>query len=228
MNQRQLLKITVDLLMTAALLLLMAYELIGTLPHELLGTSMFLLFLLHHFLNRAWIRNLLKGRYPPFRIVQTALVLLILITMLGSMASGIVFSKHLFAALPLRGGRSAARMVHMLCGYWGFVLMGLHLGLHWSVILNAVRQVRKGKTASRPAALAARGAAVPIVLYGIRSFFFHNLGEYLLLWTQFVFFDFDRPVALFLLDYLCIMGVFIFLGYFIGGLLRRKNRSGNH
>lgn len=224
MKSSRLYKILVDCFMTLVLLLLMAYELIGTLPHELLGTAMFLLFLIHHILNRTWIRTILKGRYPPFRIVQTALVLLILGTMFGSMASGVVLSKHIFSALPLRGGRSAARTIHMLCGYWNFVLMSLHLGLHWGVILNAVCRVRKGKAASPRAALALRGAAALLILYGVRSFFFHDLGNYLLLRTQFVFFDFDRSVALFLLDYLCVMSVFIFLGDSIGRFLRGKNR----
>ena len=58
MNRKQILKMTLDLLMTAVLLLLMAYELIGTLPHELLGVGMFSLFLLHHILNWSWLRNL--------------------------------------------------------------------------------------------------------------------------------------------------------------------------
>ena len=126
--------------------------------------------------------------------------------MLGSMASGVVLSRHLFAALPIQGGRSIARTAHMLCGCWGFVLMSLHLGLHWNVISGAVRQIRGGSLVSRPIALALRGAAALMVLYGVRAFFFQNLGSYLLLRTQFVFFDFERPIALFLLDYLCVCG----------------------
>lgn len=208
MKPKQVRKIAVDLLMTVILLLLMAYELIGTLPHELLGAGMFALFLLHHFLNRAWIRNFKKGRYSPSRVAQTLLVLLILMTMLGSTASGVVLSKHLFSALPIEGKRSAARVVHMLCGYWGFVLMSLHLGLHWSTVLGAVRRLRRGTTTFRSASLISRGIAVLIALYGLRRFFFHDIGSYLFLRTEFVFFDFDRPVILFLLDYLAVIFAF--------------------
>ncbi len=44
-------KIAVDIAMTAVLLLLMTYELIGQVSHELLGIIMFVLFILHHILN---------------------------------------------------------------------------------------------------------------------------------------------------------------------------------
>ena len=55
-------------MMTAALLLLMAYELVGETAHEWIGTGMFLLFILHHFLNRKWIKNLTRGRYTLLRM----------------------------------------------------------------------------------------------------------------------------------------------------------------
>ena len=54
MKPKQILKITVDILMTATLLLLMAYSLVygsnpavGEAVHEWLGTGMFVLFVLH-------------------------------------------------------------------------------------------------------------------------------------------------------------------------------------
>ena len=105
MKRKQILKIIVDILMTVVLLLLMARSLVGEAAHEWLGISMFGLFILHHILNRKWSRNLCKGKYTPFRILQTALVVLVLISMLGSMVSGIMLSEHAF----------------MFCGSWAGV-----------------------------------------------------------------------------------------------------------
>ena len=65
------LRMTVNIAMTAVLLGLMAYSLIGTLTHEILGTLMFVLFTVHHILNRKWFGALPKGRYNAFRIAQT-------------------------------------------------------------------------------------------------------------------------------------------------------------
>ena len=68
------LKICIDILMTAALLFLMPYELVGRAAHEWIGTEIFLLFILHHILNRKWTAHMFKGKYTKFRILQTILV----------------------------------------------------------------------------------------------------------------------------------------------------------
>ena len=54
MNRQRVLKIIVDIAMTAALLLLMAFELVGRQAHEWSGIVMFVLFVIHHILNRKW------------------------------------------------------------------------------------------------------------------------------------------------------------------------------
>ncbi len=124
-------KRAVDLLMTAALLLLMSYSLIGEAAHEWIGMGMFLLFIAHLILNRKWVGSLRRGRWSAYRIVQTILVALCFLTMVGSAASGIILSSYIFAGLRIRGWSALARQAHMLCSYWGFLLMSLHLGLHW-------------------------------------------------------------------------------------------------
>lgn len=215
MNPKQRLKIFVDVLMTIALLLLMAYELIGQATHEVIGTALFLLFLFHHALNRGWSRNLLRGRYSPFRVVQTLLVGLILVLMVSQMVSGVLLSRYLYTFLPGFGGTFAARSLHMLGAYWCFVLMSLHLGLHWSMVLAPFRKASQGKIVI----LRAAGAAIAVL--GVSAFFRRKVGAYLLGQIQFAFFDFEEPLLLFFLDYLAIMGLFIWVGHYLGVLLRR-------
>ena len=213
-------KRAVDLLMTFALLALMAYSIIGEAAHEWIGAGEFLLFLLHHGLNWKWLRGLGRGRYTAFRVLQTLLAALLLFCMLGAMASGILLSRHLFAALPIPRGRSWARVVHMLCAYWGFVLMSLHLGLHWGMVSGAVK--RKFPSVGKSMM---RGAAVLAAAYGTFAFWKNRLPDYLFLRSHFVFFDFEQPLALFFLDYLAIMGLFVCCGYYGGKLLKRGRES---
>ena len=226
MAAKQKLKMTVDLLMTVALLHLMPYELISEAAHEWIGAAMFLLFILHHILNRKWTGHLLKGRYTPFRILQTILVVLILVSMLGSMASGILLSRHIFSFLKIRGLTSLARNLHMICAYWGFVLMSVHLGLHWSMMVGIA-----GKRAGKPSAKRrwiARTAAMAVAVYGAYAFVKRGIADYMLMRVHFVFFDYEEPVLLFLLDYLAAMGLFVFIGHYVGKALKytagkRKN-----
>ena len=75
MKSKQIWKMTVDILMTATLLLLMSYSLVyggnpavGEAVHEWLGVGMFVLFVLHHFLHRKWSLRVRKGKYTPYRV----------------------------------------------------------------------------------------------------------------------------------------------------------------
>lgn len=68
----------VDAAMVLLLPVLMAYSLVGEALHEVVGTLMLVLFLLHHWLNRAWLKGLFRGRYTPRRVFQTAINLLLL------------------------------------------------------------------------------------------------------------------------------------------------------
>ena len=93
------LKPLIDILMTFALLLLMSYELLGSTAHEVVGVVMFVLFVVHHALNINWAKHLTKGRQTPIRIFQNILVLLVLISFVGSIVSGVIVSRHLFATV---------------------------------------------------------------------------------------------------------------------------------
>lgn len=212
MKPKMILKLAVDIGMTAALLLLMAYELVGQAAHEWIGIGMFVLFVIHHILNGSWIRNLLRGRYNPVRIMQTGLVLLILCAMAGLMVSGIILSRHALSFLPIKGRRSFARNLHMLSAYWGFVLMSVHLGFHWSMMMGMAKKFFPKPSAVRKWVL--RILALVIAGYGVYTFIRRDIGIYMLLRSHFVFFDYEEPLVFFYLDYIAVMGLFIWIGRF--------------
>ena len=54
MRPKQILRMSVDVLMTVLFLVLMAYHVTGNRLHEWLGILLYVLFLLHHVLNSAW------------------------------------------------------------------------------------------------------------------------------------------------------------------------------
>lgn len=218
MNPKMIMKIATDVGMTILLLLLMAYELIGQAVHEWIGIGIFVLFLLHHILNSRWSRSILKGKYTLLRIWQTALVVAVLLAMIGSMVSGVILSRHALSFLPIHGGRSFARKLHMLSAYWGFVFMSLHLGLHWSMILGIVKKHRKNTSGIWKQVL--RGIAIFAAAYGVYAFVKRDIGSYMFLKNQFVFFDFEEPLILFLLDYISVMGLFVFIGHYLSAGLR--------
>lgn len=219
-------KIAIDVFMTLGLLFLMGYPLWGDVAHEWAGAGTFLLFIAHHALNWKWYRNLCRGRYAPARILQASVDLLLLVAMIGLMISGAMLSNYAFAFLNIRGGLSFARLLHMAASYWGFVLMALHLGLHWSMFVGMARKALKvsGASPARRAALFALSAAIAV--YGLATFFRRDLIAYMLVRTQFVFLDFGEPKLRFYLDYLAMMGAFVFFGHYLSGLLVKARRAG--
>ena len=223
MSRKQIARIVTDIMMTLVLLLLMAYSLVGEAAHEWLGIGMLVLFILHHVFNSRWTRYLRKGKYTPFRVLQTALVVLAMLSMLVSMVSGIVLSRYALSFLPITGGRSWARTLHMLSSYWGFVFISLHLGLHWSMMIGMAKRLFKNPSAVRR--WITRGLGFLIAAYGLFAFFKRQIGSYMFLKTQVVFFDFSEPLVLFLFDYIAVMVLFVFLGHYLAETAKKLSRN---
>lgn len=214
MKKKFVFKIAVDMVMTVLLLFLMARQLTGDSAHEWLGAGMLILWIAHHILNRSWYSHLFKGKYTPIRILQTVTNFAVLLSMLGLMVSGIILSREVFGFLPISGGIALARPLHVLSAFWGFVLMALHLGLHWNMILSIIRKAA-GPITSKPLRIILRIAAAMIAGYGLYAFLKNQFLSYMFLSSLFVFFDYERPVLLFFTEYMAIMGLFIFLGHYI-------------
>lgn len=220
MKAKQKAKITIDVLMTALLVVLMAYPVTGQAVHEWVGAGMLLLFLAHHSLNRHWLGTLGKGRYSGRRILQTVVDVLLLADLLALMFSGIRLSRYVFTFLPGLGSAAAARRLHMLASYWGFVLMGFHLGLHGGAVTAPLRRRLGGRAGALSRCV---GAAAG--LYGACAVWTHQIWQYLTLRSEFIVFDFDRPAALYFWDHLCMMALFALLAC-AAASLAGKHRKG--
>ncbi len=223
MNRILKIKIAIDLLLTLSLLFLMPYELIGEAAHEWIGVGMFTLFILHHIMNRSWSKSLFRGKYTVFRVVQTVLIFFIFTCMTLSMVSGIILSRHVFIFLNIQKGTALAQRVHMTCAYWGFVLMSLHLGFHWNMVVNIAGRLYEKPSVFRK--WITRGAAFIISSYGLYAFVKRGIGSYMLMQVHFVFFDYGEPVAYFILDYMAAMGLFIAIGYYFSICLKGRIKT---
>lgn len=216
-------KMAVDVLMTAALLFLMGYQFWGEMAHEWVGAGMFVLFLAHHILNGSWHKNLFRGKYPPMRIFLTVIDVLTLSSMIAQMYSGIVLSRHVFTFLPIESGLASARRLHILGSYWGFLLMSLHLGLHWNAVLGMVK--RRSPAAPHGFRYLSISAGLAVTLYGAWVFVKREFTVYMFLQSEFVFLNYEEAKILFYLDHLSLMGTCIFISHYVGRSLRSLKRK---
>ena len=214
MKPKMKIKTGIDILMTILLLLLMAYQVTGDKLHEWFGAGMLLLFITHNMLNIRWYANLFKGKYRPVRFLGTVLNFAVLAAILALGYSGIVMSRHIFAFLPINKGMALARVMHLAGSYWGFVLMSLHLGLHWGMVVGICRRLPGGKKLSglvwtlRLFAFVAAG-------YGAFCFIREDIFSYMFLKTEFVFFDFEKSVFSVFSEYIAMMALWVWIGYYL-------------
>lgn len=160
MKPKQIAHCLIDLGMTALFLGLMAYSVIGQALHEWMGIALFVLFSLHHLLNLQWLQGVRKGRYTAVRILRTMLVALLFLSIMAQTISGIAMSRPALPFLDIPIPTSAARLLHLACGYWSFLLVSVHLGVHWSIFLGAGRKLRGGKPLLRAGKTALRLLAI--------------------------------------------------------------------
>ena len=202
MKAKMKIKMGIDFLMTVLLFLLMSYQITGQKLHEWFGTGMLVLFLLHNILNIS-----------------------VLISMLCLGFSGIVLSRHIFAGLPIQGPMATARTMHLAASYWGFVLMSIHLGFHWSMVLGLFRRLWSRK--KTPATFVwLRFIAIFIAGYGAYCFHKQNIVSYMFLKQEFVFFDFEQSAVSVFAGYITMMGLWVFIGFYtVKGLRKITSQS---
>ena len=225
MKPKAIIKLAVDVVMTLALLFLMGYHLWGEVLHEWIGMGMFVLFIAHHILNGKWHKALFKGKYNALRILTLCIDFLVLAVMLIQMYSGIVMSRYVFAFLPIDGGMSLARRLHILGAYWGFILMSLHLGLHWNMILGMFRKAAGIKSKGKSRSILSFIIGLAIAGYGVWAFISRDFPTYLLLKSEFVFLDYSEPKILFYIDYIALMGLCIFIAHYSTKLIRKFKKK---
>ena len=116
--------------MVILMIIVMSYQAVGNLFHEVAGVALLVLFLVHNILNQKWYQNIAKGKYSAFRKTMLVVDILTLISMLAAMGTGIYLSQSIFA--PLLGMREGylIRPWHVAAGAWGTILVSVHGGMH--------------------------------------------------------------------------------------------------
>ena len=213
MTKKQRLRMSIDITMTILSNILMGgnYLFPVDIVHEILGVGLFVLWAVHIILNRRWYGALFRGKYTPYRIMQTVINCGILICTVFLMISGIILSNHLFTFLNIQSGLGFARIAHLLASHWYYLFMSLHIGLHVGRLFQNVT------TKILPRILLAIVCA-----YGLYAFIVRGVWKYLILRQQFFFFDLERGYILFAVDYISIIILFATISHLVATKLKKS------
>ena len=223
----------IDITMTLLSIILMGgnYFFPADIAHEILGVALLLLWAVHITLNRRWYGAMFKGKYNPYRVMQTVVNCGILICALFLMISGIILSNHIFTFLNIQAGLGFARVAHLLASHWYYLFMSLHIGLHVSMIANKIAQKKDAANESSNQECKPQSSARKIIFrivlalacaYGLYAFIIRGVWKYLFLQQQFFFFDLERGYVLFAVDYISIIILFATISHLMAEWLKRK------
>lgn len=213
MNQLNKIRLPLDIMMTLVSIVLMGGNFLfpAEIVHEILGVGLFVLWGVHIFLNHRWYDAIFRGKYNPYRIMQTVINCGILLCTIFLMISGIILSNHLFTFFNIQSGLGFARIAHLLASHWYYLFMSLHIGLHMGRLFQNI-----------VAKILPRILLALTCLYGLYAFIARGVWKYLVLKQQFFFFDLERGYILFAMDYISIIILFATISHFIAKLLKKR------
>ena len=204
----------IDISMTVLLLFLMAFQVTGETVHEWTGIGMTVLVIIHQILNRKWYSAVFRGKYNPYRIMTTAVNILLLLSFAMTAFSGMSMSNHAVPFLYGMAPVSFARMMHLAMSHWSFVLMGMHLGLHVPVMTAKMKIENKQKILL---------SAVFCCIAGTGLFLFlrNRMTDYMFFRSAFAFLDYEKPGVLILLENILMLLFWGFIGAQAAALCRK-------
>lgn len=140
-------KIAIDILMFLTFIHLTGYHPgAGLYSHGIIGIALFVLFIIHHLLNLGWYRALPKGAHPFERTASIVLDFIFLADMLLMAISSVMMSELIFVFSPIQSTQFG-RDLHVGSTAWGFIIMALHVGLHFDSKFSKLERKLKGKGA---------------------------------------------------------------------------------
>lgn len=195
--------------LTAATLLVagLAYWAMGNMVHELLGAGLFLLVLVHNGINRRWYGRLGHTARQPRGRVMLALNLALAAAMLALLGSSVIVSRDVFGFLPFAAGVTS-RDIHLMSAHWALVLVGLHIGLNWPVVVGVLRPRLVGLLPARAARSLGWIAALALAALGLHSAAAMNLPAKLVNLPTMDMWDFTSRTQRFFVNWLSIIGLF--------------------
>lgn len=150
MKKKNIFKIVVDTIMLILFLMMFNHTLISQAFHEIGGIALVALFILHFILNFKGFKGCAKGTFKKGTgagvKISFIVDILLCISFLFFGFSGIMISKVVLTGIS--GSQAFFKPAHEFAAAFALILMGIHLGLHWSYVLATIGIRFKGKAAA--------------------------------------------------------------------------------
>ncbi|NEK37925.1 DUF4405 domain-containing protein [Rhizobium leguminosarum] len=221
----------VRLLMNAVagglLLAALAYDWLGNLAHELIGTAMFALLIFHNTFNRRWYGSTArKGGRDLRGWLNIVTIGALAAAMLSLLVTSLIISRSLFSLLPIASS-FGARQLHAQAAYWALVIVAVHVGMRWAMIMASMRAWLRLGAPSVGRTWILRALALAVAAYGVHSWMVMGTGSRLMAEMTLNLWNFEEAALRFFLHQGAIVALFVCLGHYATRLmqLRRNGAS---
>ena len=148
------LKLSLDILMVLVFALLFNTRIFSGLEfHETAGLVLGGVFVIHLLLNGDWVKlvtqNLLRGKLSLKTKIGYIVNVLLLMSMGFILVSGVMISKTLLVGVFKASNIHLFQELHIVVSYVSLLLVGIHLGLNWSWVMNTVTRIFRTTLKSR-------------------------------------------------------------------------------
>src|SRR4051812_40685801 len=109
--------------------------------------------------------------------------------MLTLLITRLMISRDVFGFLSLDGSITM-REIHKLASYWVMVIVSIHLGLHWPMVMDAVRRALGVAKGNKGRTMVLRVIAAAFAAYGLDGSFEMTIGSKLVLHPTLDMWDF--------------------------------------
>lgn len=173
MKKKNIIKIALDILMAIVFALLFNAKVITGLSfHEIAGLAIGLTFIIHKLINWRWIKqvtlNLFSKRIPIKTKLGYSVDVLLLITMVYIIVSGLLISKVLFPDFRY-GSELFFKNTHISVAYISLLLLGIHVGLHWHWVMTMFKRLFRVEEKREIFNYIAKVAVILVLAVGIYS-----------------------------------------------------------
>lgn len=222
------LRLFLDFAAVILIIACLAYWWLDNLSHELFGAALFALIIAHNVFNRRWYGSVSGGRHDCARVFNIIIIAGLALVMLILLVTSVLISRDLFAFMDFNVGYGV-REIHMFAGYWFLLILGVHLGGRWAVVMIICRGVFGIMGQSLVRMVALRCAAGIVILWGVKSCFAMTFGSKLTLTYTLDMWDFNESTWEFFINYASITGLFAAITHYALCLnrIRAKPRSYN-
>ena len=216
-----------DILLLLLFILTMGFRLLAQTWHEVLGLALLVGMLVHLWLNRRWFTSWLRGRWGRVRVLQTVMNVLLLVSSLVALGTGMVISNHVLVQFLIHVPLHHDILVHQLHIASSFVMLaflGMHIGMHWRGLWQRLRRVPVlGRLDAHPVL---RGWLLVLLFWGGCAYArLDHMGDRLLLRHIFSTPASQLPVGVSYLLLVCLLALFAILFYYLQAHWQQKAQA---